>query len=331
LPIFLGNEQVITVNCSGESEQVPTNIFLHFLPTFANEVIMDLSENLKRKLSKATAMQKRRKESSTKKNYAGIIEKLKNWLIENYPEAVDERNEIILPLPVDIILCFFGDVVDKHASDNATIVLDGNTVNGNDDELDDAIEDEDYQSLPRVAQVAVSTIGSYRSALKHLYEERKIEWTPALASELKAFQGGHKRTVQKLKKQGIMSMQEGKAAISFNGYRLLTEKFRKIRPRGRFGDWKSGIMGWCFNTLQWNLCARSKSIAEIATTNLHWKGDCLIVEWPEHKGDKEGSNAFGLCQPLGPRHMSDTCTCHLYIYAKSDAREACLLFLGIQS
>ena len=37
-------------------------------------------------------------------------------------------------------------------------------MNGNDDhdELDDAIEDEDYQSLPRVTQAAVSTIGSYR-------------------------------------------------------------------------------------------------------------------------------------------------------------------------
>ena len=125
---------------------------------------MDLSENLKRKLSKATAMQKRRKETSTKKNYAGIIEKLKNWLIENYSEAVDEQNEILLPLPVDIILCFFGDVVDKHVSDNAATALDDNTGLGNDDNdelpVGDAVEDEDYQSLPRVAQVAVSTIGS---------------------------------------------------------------------------------------------------------------------------------------------------------------------------
>ena len=35
-------------------------------------------------------MQMRRKEAIGNKNYAGIIEKLKNWLLENYPEAVDE-------------------------------------------------------------------------------------------------------------------------------------------------------------------------------------------------------------------------------------------------
>ena len=88
MSIFLGiiNEQVITINCRILS-------FIHILDIFdifANEIIMDLQGNLKRKLSKATSMQMRRKEAIGNKNYAGIIEKLKNWLLENYPEAVDE-------------------------------------------------------------------------------------------------------------------------------------------------------------------------------------------------------------------------------------------------
>lgn len=86
MSIFLGNEQVITIKC-----RIPS--FIHIFDIFdifANEIIMDLQGNLKRKLSKATSMQMRRKEAIGNKNYAGIIEKLKNWLLENYPEAVDE-------------------------------------------------------------------------------------------------------------------------------------------------------------------------------------------------------------------------------------------------
>lgn len=126
---------------------------------------MELPENLKIKRRKASVLQSRRTENSTKRNYAGNIAKLRLWLMENWPEAIDtEKNDIIVPIDVDIIMCFFGDIVDKEASRNALA--------GNEAQLDEEDIDEEDRDLPPIAQIAVSTIGSYRSALK----DSNAEW-----------------------------------------------------------------------------------------------------------------------------------------------------------
>jgi len=63
------------------------------------------------------------------------------------------------------------------------------------------------------------------------------------------------------------------------------------------------LFAWPFFLLCWTLMARSNSVGNIMLQHISWKEDALIVGMAQHKGDKEGQNAFGrhvYANPLNP-------------------------------
>ena len=50
------------------------------------------------------------------------------------------------------------------------------------------------------------------------------------------------------------------------------------------------MFGWCFQVLAWNLIARSSSIKGIMLQHMSWRGDCLVINFPLHKGDQTGES-----------------------------------------
>jgi hypothetical protein len=55
-------------------------------------------------------------------------------------------------------------------------------------------------------------------------------------------------------------------------------------------------LGYAFGTLQWNLLARSSTVAAIMLSHIDWSGDALVINIPRHKGDVHGLHCH-------PRHL----------------------------
>ena len=105
---------------------------------------------------------------------------------------------------------------------------------------------------------------------------------------------GFGRQVANAKQNGHMSITEGKQPISMSGYKMLADLLIKVPMM---------LFAWPFFLLCWTLMARSNSVGNIMLQHISWKEDALIVGMAQHKGDKEGQNAFGrhvYANPLNP-------------------------------
>ena len=201
----------------------------------------------------ATIMAGKRK-SNTLYNYEN---KFKNvflpFMDSNYPqtfslpgEGIEFEPDILLKkVTPDMIIDFFGTVMiknDKH----------GNPL------------------VPKKHQ-SYSHVSGYNSSIKSYYDKRKVPITPELDKTIKDFLMGYKRQVATLKQNGEMKVTEGKAAISFDGYRLIANAALKQTT-----DFPLAIFAWLFIVLSWNIMARCNTTSSIMFDHLQWSGDCLV-------------------------------------------------------
>jgi hypothetical protein len=196
----------------------------------------------------------------TKKAYAGSSRKMKAWFEQ---QGLTFNNP---PFNTDHVLAFFGSLTEQTPTP------------------------------------AASTLEGFRSALLYLYKKDLVVIDPTLIARLGQLMSGYKRTISDKKQSGDMKTFEGKHHITFSGYQLLANTLMAMGPVS--GEGKSGsrinfnimFFSWSFLILQWNLMARSASVASIMLQHLSWENDALIVTTPKHKGDQEGAHIF-------PRHV----------------------------
>jgi hypothetical protein len=134
--------------------------------------------------------------------------------------------------------------------------------------------------------VAVSTVMGYKSALKWYYKERKVIMTPEVDQELDSVLKGYTRRVSGLKLDGKMAVFEGKYHLPFEGYRVLATLLFQ------YAHFNEMLFAWPFLVLQWNLIARTATVASMMMEHIGWEGDALTVSTPKHKGDQEGAKCF---------------------------------------
>ena len=144
---------------------------------------------------------------------------------------------------------------------------------------------------------ASSTIRSYKSALKWYYKEQKVTMEQPLDQAIETLLQGYMRKVADWKAEGKMAVFEGKLHLTYEGYCLLSHALFKAEPFGQM------LFGWPFIVLQWNLIARSATVAGMMMEHVGWEADALLISTPKHKGDQEGAKCFSrhlYANPLQP-------------------------------
>ena len=151
--------------------------------------------------------------------------------------------------------------------------------------------------------VSSSTVTGFKCALVWLHEEKGEELDSNLDEALNRFITGYKKDVADLKQQGEMHAFEGKHALSYAGYKMLAEMFLKLKPtpnstgnnrtsNGTAATWQMGTFGWAFLIFQWNLLARSITVAGMMLAHIGWRDDHLTCTTPRTKTDQTGESAF---------------------------------------
>ena len=212
-------------------------------------------------LDAAKALESNRVVASTSATYLSRINKMKAYFTEEFPQDMDDEGEFIMPMHVDHVLAFFGFISCWRQGEGG----------GDEGQLK-----------------SVSHMGGYRSALVGHYKirhKRKLE--PELDTRLSALLSGFKRRVAQAKQTGTMKITEGKQPITFAGYRMLAD----LLFRG--SNFNVATFSWPFLLLCWCLMARSNSVANIMFQHISWEMDSLVVQFAQHKGDKEGQVRFG--------------------------------------
>ncbi|KAG2779576.1 hypothetical protein PC129_g19205 [Phytophthora cactorum] len=90
----------------------------------------------------------------------------------------------------------------------------------------DSVHVNDATSAP----LSVSSIWGYRSALVDVYRAKLIELDTQLDTELRRVLDGYEKTVNSLKKSGLMKINEGKRDLKSSGFRLLALKLMTEAP-----------------------------------------------------------------------------------------------------
>ena len=134
-------------------------------------------------------------------------------------------------------------------------------------------------------------VNGYTSAIKDYYSAREVKISDEIEKFLKLFFDGYVRTIAKLKKDGVMSIVEGKQPMSFKGYKLLAAK-----AIAQEKDYNLAIFSHLYLLLCWNLIARCVSVGSLMYNHVSQGSDSLVVVFPSHKGDQEGRTAL-------PKHV----------------------------
>eukprot|EP00644_Phytophthora_capsici_P014639 jgi/Phyca11/124673/e_gw1.54.169.1 len=195
------------------------------------------------------------------------------WLALHYPDTVAiEPQKMILPLPKDAIMSFFGHICSPA----------------------DACDRDGVSSAQAsTAPLSASCVWGYRSALVDVYRSNLLELDPQLDTELRRVLEGYEKVINNLKKRGLLKINEGKRQLKINGFELVAAKLMKLEPKTTGQAWSTVLFGWSFFVLMWNLMSRADSIDTIMLQHMEWVEDCLIVEEQGHKGDQTGSDKFG--------------------------------------
>ncbi len=178
-------------------------------------------------------------------------------------------------------------------------------------------------SLLLTTQLSSSTLGTYRSALKYLFQFHGRPFNAAWKSDLETFFKGAKRQTANQKQNGIGKAIEGKLHMQFDLYRVLCKELLRI------GD-TSSIFAHAYLTISWNLICRAGNTEEIHFNHMSWESDALGVIFVTSKTDLSGE------KPRDPRHIyanpliPEVCTITaLGIYLLCfDLRTATKLFTG---
>jgi len=161
--------------------------------------------------------------------------------------------DIILPVRLDDVIGFFGWLVDSKFKDKPA---------------------------------APSTIRAYKSALLWYHAEHKQTLNSHIDREIELLLKGYQRRVADLKAAGKMAVFEGKYHLPYDGYCIVAKALFSCTPFSQM------LFGWPFLVLQWNLIARSATVAGMMMEHVGWEGDALLISTPKHKADQEGAHCF---------------------------------------
>ncbi len=102
----------------------------------------------------ANLMQAKRTNDGTKQNYKSKITVLTKWMSQHQPHALDDHNNLIIPVDANALIMFFGELCAK-----AAVLL--------------SASDEDALALP--PPMSVSAVRGYSSAVVDLYKSRSLK------------------------------------------------------------------------------------------------------------------------------------------------------------
>lgn len=237
-----------------------------------------VSENTTNLSNQALAdeMIEKQTKKSTKDAYATKVGIFVDWCKRHRPEALAEQDKVIIPMSTSLVTEFFGYL--------CIPARERSRVTSPEDVPPDA---DDPPSS--------STLTTYRSALVDLYRQQKLKISDEWHTQVKSILDGYEKTINDLRRRGLMKINEGKRHLKFRGYELISKKFMTMSPTGeRVGsNWGTSIFCWSFLTMLWNLMSRSESVSALLFEHLDWENDALIVEEQGHKGDQMGADRFG--------------------------------------
>jgi hypothetical protein len=248
-------------------------------------------------LTLAKEMISKRVRPRTVKSYRGCMAKFGKWLAL-HGGSVESTGLPSLPLEKGLTLTFFGALVQPRLQN------------------DPIFGKPRAKVLENGGHIATSTVTGFKSALIWYHSDCNATIDPSLDKELNLFITGYRKEVGDMKQQGHMNAFEGKQPLSFAGYQMLASRFLEMTPTSSAsgnhrstGDglavtWTMGTFGWAFLLLQWNLMARSISVAAVMLSHLTWRDDHLTCTTPRTKTDQTAESAFPksiFANPLQPQ------------------------------
>jgi len=148
-----------------------------------------------------------------------------------------------------------------------------------------------YKSNKKVQQKAPGYLKSYggiRSALSFLFTECEVMPTAKFNNHMKRFMKGiRKASAKERGRKGGSSMNDGKAPMPFEVYRLLCKLLLEDE------DTKSAF-AHCFLTMTWNLMCRSRNTVNVQVEHINWDADAIGVKFAHSKMDQEGDRSAQL-------------------------------------
>jgi hypothetical protein len=221
----------------------------------------------------------------TVKNYIGKLNVLKVYLATKNDSALfDSDSNISLPLSTLLIQDIFGwlstntnlpkrnrrsnRMIQPNQPQPATQINEHSDSDGEPESIaNDNVNTNNAVAIDIFASgevtVSASCMQGYKSALIWWYAEKKLKLDQAQNDWIDNFIKGYKKIVADKKARGVMSISEGKSALSFGGYLYISKTMMTLKPVHRKYTWMEGIFAWSFMTLSWNLIARANSVGNI--------------------------------------------------------------------
>lgn len=297
---------------------------------------MDTSKEVKKQgwLKAFSGMEAKQHADSTTANYKGKIRALENWLkVFGSEDEFTEGGSIKCPLPEELLKMFFGFLIvgdGTNADQEEDVEVDEHV---DDDEADEPPEHSDLREAAEkvgIPKLAISTLGSYASAITHMYSKWRPEIVnPSVFPILKAAIKGVERTFATHRLEGRLPTHEGKLPIAFEGYFIVARyslsdkelvlassepsqdpspplpdpvpssavsggQKKKAAKKRKMAPAVSVACTFAhlYGILCWNLCARSISAGSLMFEHLAWVGDSLTVVYAKSKCDQEGANKY---------------------------------------
>jgi hypothetical protein len=170
---------------------------------------------------------------------------------DHIPDAINEHGELHLPMQIDVIKEFMGDMC----------------------------QDRDDGSCK-----AESTMDHYANSVKWWHKEMKVPIENEIKEFFKNFKEGFKRRIALKKEIGTMSMKEGKKSVTYLQYIKLSKlALFASTNRTPFASCVHSYMILC-----WNLFARSITVSALRTHHISWHNDSLLIDMSKHKADQTG-------------------------------------------
>jgi hypothetical protein len=161
---------------------------------------------------------------------------------------------------------------------------------------------------------SLTTVQSFKSAIRHIHQERHLAVPIGIECRLKLLMAGFKKTLADSKQKGQLSVREGKYELTFAHYQHLAKFILKAHSHVT-----SQHFAWCFLILQWNLISRSQNIASILLQHLTWLNDSLVVYFPVTKTDQTADMKYPrhvYANPLFP-HICPILSLAVHVFSRS--------------
>ena len=229
-----------------------------------NPVLTALTAEIREHAALTSAIKSGKKCDSTKEQYKRKQIHFEDW-IENKRPALIDTEKWLVNIDAATMEDFMGHICQKK------------------DKFGEYFTPPKFQSYDHV--------NGYKSAILDMYEIQNVKPTTAIKDMFNDFAKGYKRKIASLKQQGEIKITEGKAPLTFQGYRFLSKKAVEQKT-----DFTWAIFAWMFLLFCWNLMARCVSVSGIMFDHIGWEGDAMTIIFPKHKGDQEGEHS-------APKHV----------------------------